>query len=366
MGGPSDRTLSSVCLIVVLVAIPAGGAFASPIPPAADQREVGLGLEGLDGTVQLAPFDPRSPDLARRAPELADGLWSGRTDDGVLVRVAETPNGTVGVAVARDGGSWLVQQDGVLVETSGLEAARPVRLADDVVRDHGPSSGSGSGQPADGALQILLDADPAYRDRYGSGWARMQLAVVALVGAPYEAQLGIPLEVVAQHVHDDGALPPSARCGEALSDVRAYWETRRPVTSSPWEAVHLFSGRADRWTGALGCAYPRELDTDRAYAVTGTWWGGVPQPLLDAVVAGHELGHNFGGEHGRAFPHPDGPLGSPDCVGSPTTWMDTCAATDMPVFSDAPAGIDRVLDDHDLLEDGGNVRVMQAYASDRV
>lgn len=126
--------MSSACLIVLLVAIPAGSAFASPVPLAGAHREVQLGLEWIRGTVRLPPppFDPRSPDLARRSPALADGLWSGWTDGGVLVRVAETPEGTVGVAVDAERGSWLVEEDVVLRDHLPDAVVRPEDLrADD-------------------------------------------------------------------------------------------------------------------------------------------------------------------------------------------------------------------------------------------
>jgi hypothetical protein len=230
-------------------------------------------LGDFSGTATLTPYDPRAPALAAERPAVASGLYTGEiAETGGLVRLilnpAWDPALALGLVQVGHDLRWVTVRDGAIVPAPERENAEAHGLIDNEAPADASPAVDLPVEPSagvDGKLQILLDGDYEFGQALGLRWDEYQLAQIALVSAIYEANLGIPIEVVQQHVHTtSSAIPDQIKCefhsGDGLIQFRDHWESRSPTTRDAREAAHLFSQKAryPHYSGSgflLGCAY---------------------------------------------------------------------------------------------------------------
>ncbi|HEX9636322.1 MAG TPA: M12 family metallo-peptidase [Acidobacteriota bacterium] len=142
-------------------------------------------------------------------------------------------------------------------------------------------------------LEIATEADFEFVQRYGgaaSANARI-LALLNLVEALYEDDLGLTLRVTAQHAWETPSNPLSSTSAEALLyQLQGYGNSSLGVAR---DTVHLFSGK-DLAGSVIGIAYvAATCQLNYAY--------GLSQDLsnlpFDAIVTAHEIGHNLSALH---------------------------------------------------------------------
>lgn len=328
--GPPNACPASGGIVVALAAVllAAGAAPASAGPEKPDAaRGLAVDLPGLEDRVVLTSADPRSPDARAKAPSAAEGLLAGRTiGANRLIHLADTPHGTLGVADTPTGPTWVTVDEGTIVPAEVETRALP-RVDDGSARAPAGPQVHGSPSPNDDAIQVFVDGDVPYwwdtRDR----WDEHQLAVFHLVDAIYRANVGIPVEVVGQHVWRPSEPRPvtakhfcAAPDGQPslLRQFRHHYEATNPTRDAKREAAQLLTGRVPaRYSG---CGYLRQLDTRGAYAVSETQIDDGPNPLYqDEILAAHELGHNANGRHFLSI-HVGcaGTIMAPACSSTPT------------------------------------------------
>lgn len=314
---------------------PAGGVAILP-PDTAERLESGgqipVDLGGPVGEVTMAlDRDPVLPDGVR--PVALDGDGSPRpvarpdvaTYSGQLL---EVPGSVVRIAVddrvrgyiLLPSGQmlWFEPSDGGTVEVvpvASLGSPAPVQEASldgDAMpgRREGPAdrpvdtTGAAEGVPLE--LRMAIEGDYWFWYHHSSpqedSWQDyMAIAVHFLEGITVsQLQTKVRVTWMGAWTEQDPYYTPEL-CGSEdtrITRFRDHWEQER--SDIPRDVAHLLTGLPG--TSSIGCAYTRELGTPLAYAVTN--WN----PLGDALftylklnVFSHEVGHNFGGLHGRSL-----------------------------------------------------------------
>lgn len=313
--------LASLCLMATGTLMPAG------ISERASPTEVTL--PGVEDTVALAPADPRTSTVAgANAP--IEGLYEGHLEGtGGLVHLVEADGVSVGLVETPTGLTWVTRTGGQLVPLTLEEPPLPAGTLMDTER-HPPNGtqtvppGGDEASPSDGTLQIMLDADRQFWADFHGYWEIRQLQIIHLVDAIYQANLGVQIEVVDQHVWTssiDYPLTSNQLCAgynDLLRQFRGYWEATDPTLGDVRETAHLFTTRDTEGT-VVGCAFIAALESPWAYGVSEVS-GSLTSPGLyrDVVLASHELGHNFDGRHGNS-------AGVVGCAGGTIMWPVLCA-----------------------------------------
>jgi hypothetical protein len=291
-------------------------------PQAAGRRKLSFNARGRNFDLDLTPNDLRS---ARYSAE--DSAAPGR-------RAGADPTiTTFKGSVAGEGGSQVrVLVDGAKVEgyfvTGGtrlfIENARKYtnQAADDeyVVYEKedslventflcGEASASaqlddalGSGLPpaaaaatASRVLELATDADYEFVTRLG-GAAQANteiLSILNMTDGVYQSELGLQVSVVFQHTWSTPDPFTPTDMSSILSSFGNYWNSNYPVSSTPRDDAHLFTGKAAAasaglaWVGTV-CRSPQV-----AYGISG-YVGWAPGKYL---VPTHEIGHNLGADH---------------------------------------------------------------------
>lgn len=345
---------------------------------------VDVRVAGLDATATLAPFDVRSSELAQSGPSPL-AAWTGVVDGtGGLVRLVRFDGLTQGVVQVSDDFRWVVLQDGVLVEPpAGLFAdLPPTRIDGELARpDAAAAAPPLAAAGEDGVLQMFVDGDLEYAKAVGARHAEHQLAVMTLLDAVYRVSLDVPIEVVGMHVWTSpppftGSITCTGGSEDLLRQFRDHYEASSPTESDVREVAHLMTRqpRAPHPSGGtlIGCGWIGALESPWAYGASWMGWLGLTTaaagtgPLAPALhshvlIVAHELGHNFGGEHHRAFPTPGSAVDVARCDGATIMYPYLCE--NAPVFS---RDNDGRLTGAGLLRDGGNVPHMKAHAAERI
>ncbi len=175
-------------------------------------------------------------------------------------------------------------------------------------------------------IQIGLLADAAYSARYGTLSVLTQQLLIRAnqVDGIFAEQLGVQIEVVEVigFEADPGAPadPFSQNDAEQLLDEVARYKSTSAMSSLG--LVHLFSGR-DLNANTVGIAYLSTICSTRN-SVSLTQASG--SATRDALIAAHEIGHNFGAPH-------DGEAGSA-CASTGNGFLMQPAVNGSEVFSD--------------------------------
>jgi molybdate transport system substrate-binding protein len=168
-------------------------------------------------------------------------------------------------------------------------------------------SGSGSlaanlpsGYPSVMQLDIGLIADHQFWQREGEESAPLLLSMANMIDGIYTEQLGVHIRVAELEVHREPSSALSATDPVQLLDQLGQYKAARPTLAGQGLA-HLFTGRTlgnHPTTGApvAGIAYLGALCETR-YGVAVTQAASNRALGSVALIAAHEIGHNFGAPH---------------------------------------------------------------------
>jgi molybdate transport system substrate-binding protein len=168
-------------------------------------------------------------------------------------------------------------------------------------------SGSGSiaanlpsGYPSIMQLDIGLIADHQFWQREGEESAPLLLSMANMIDGIYTEQLGVHIRVAELEVHREPSSALSATDPVQLLDQMGQYKAARPTLAGQGLA-HLFTGRTlgnHPTTGApvAGIAYLGALCEIR-HGVAVTQVASHHALGFAALIAAHEIGHNFGAPH---------------------------------------------------------------------
>lgn len=145
-------------------------------------------------------------------------------------------------------------------------------------------------------IEIATDADYALVNQLGgvseaNNWI---LSVINIIEGIFKAELGLMFSVTHQNawaVQDPYTPNNGGDLSPLLMSFQSYWNVNKPFASYPRDATHLFTGR---WQGA-GLAFVGAMCTMPSFAYGVSAYCG--SASIQALVTGHELGHNLGADH---------------------------------------------------------------------
>jgi len=157
----------------------------------------------------------------------------------------------------------------------------------------------GGGDPEYRVARIILACDIDYRNRYPSDWPARMASRLNDVCGRFESQVAVTFKLAwSPHAI------PSDHCqatnsSQLMNEFRTYMQTDAAVKDIVRDVSHLCTGKdldgstagkgsepgvgSSRW-GSLG---------DLAYSISEQWH----DDFMNMWVMGHELGHNFNGDH---------------------------------------------------------------------
>jgi len=177
--------------------------------------------------------------------------------------------------------------------------------------------------------KIILASDVEFRNRYPTDWIARMYSTINDLNAKYETQVGITFEVATT------VAIPSTECtatdANTLLNNFAGWMTRDPgIMNFPRNVSHLFTGKdldgntvGTSWEAGVGTrswwmSGTPPWDLDEAYSLSQQWGSSAGNLWL----IGHELGHNFNGDHNYR-----------DSVNGHPSWMSPTDNDAVAVFS---------------------------------
>ncbi|MEP6944924.1 MAG: FG-GAP-like repeat-containing protein [Acidobacteriota bacterium] len=144
-------------------------------------------------------------------------------------------------------------------------------------------------------FEIATEADQAMVTGMGGASAANTeiLSILNVIDGIYRSDLNVTIAVVYQHTWSTADPYNGAASDTLLMSFQDYWETNFPLSTTPRDTAHLFSGRSSVYGQGLSfvgtvCDYP-----SGAYGLSG-YVGWAPGKYL---LTAHELGHNLGGNH---------------------------------------------------------------------
>lgn len=146
-------------------------------------------------------------------------------------------------------------------------------------------------------LDIGAIGDFELFERFGSDEGATEAAILTrlnTVDGIYSEQLGVQISVEELEVfttEDDDPFTDELDAGELLDELSTY--RRDTAAQSSQGLTHLYTGR-DLEGSTVGIAFLDVLCRPLAGAGLSEGRAG---PMFDALVAAHEIGHNFGAEH---------------------------------------------------------------------
>ncbi len=119
------------------------------------------------------------------------------------------------------------------------------------------------------------------------------LSTLNMVEGMYERDLNISISVTYQHTWTTADLFDSTTSETLLKSFQNYWNANIPLSLHARDAAHLFTGKPN--VSGVGLAYIGVVCSrlDSAYGLSGRT---VSAPV-NALLTGHEMGHNLGGNH---------------------------------------------------------------------
>jgi hypothetical protein len=160
-------------------------------------------------------------------------------------------------------------------------------------------------------LELGLDADLEFFQRFGSGSAAEMIAIINQAEAFFAEQVGVRLKITSTNVATTSAGNPSAStdAGVLLDAYRVFVNTGLRFGSA--DAFHLFSGKSQLLrfgSPVVGLAFTSGIDNGQEFpgpvCVEPAFAHGLSQRINDsiqAIVTAHEIGHNLSARH------PEGP-----------------------------------------------------------
>ena len=144
-------------------------------------------------------------------------------------------------------------------------------------------------------IELATEADFEYVTALGGAGAANNeiLSILNMVEGMFEAELGLSISVVQQHTWSVADPFAGANIEAVMQNFRGYWNLNFPVSTTPRDATHLFSGKPN--VLGQGWAYVGVVcrSADFAYGVSGR----VDWAPAKFLLTAHELGHNVGANH---------------------------------------------------------------------
>lgn len=151
--------------------------------------------------------------------------------------------------------------------------------------------------------RIIMASDQNFRDTYGANWATQILVPLWDINVEYTNQVSIsflPTLIISV---------PSAYCTSTNSETltyqfRSYMMTFWPTGSYPRDLAHLSTGK---WLDGGGLGSSFEPGVNAARWMGSSWdydygmsYEGSIYADQNKIILGHEIGHNFNGDHSYA------------------------------------------------------------------
>jgi Metallo-peptidase family M12B Reprolysin-like/Reprolysin family propeptide/FG-GAP-like repeat/FG-GAP repeat len=147
-------------------------------------------------------------------------------------------------------------------------------------------------------IEIATEADLEYVNATGNSAATNAdiLNTINMVEGVYEDELGITFSVVYQHTWATADPFTGTGVDSLLRSFQAYWNTNNPVTQTPRDTVHLWTGKS--YAQAQGYAFIDVVcnHPESAYGLSGK----LEWTPAKYEISAHEIGHNLGAVHVEA------------------------------------------------------------------
>jgi hypothetical protein len=241
----------------------------------------------VDGTGQSGDYAIYSAEDIQSSPiDLSADVLTPPTDAVNLLGQAWANSSSTGIAIPS-------------IEVA--EAAAPsdlvpaVALGSSESKTNKTCSGSGSDDPDYTLVRILLACDVDFRNRYPGDWASRMLSRMADIDARWESQVTISFDVAQIYAVPAGVCP-STNAATLLDQFRTHIMTADATRNTPREVSHLFTGK-DLDGDTIGTSWEpgssKWLGTDWSYSLSEQFH----DSFENTWIMGHELGHNFNGDH---------------------------------------------------------------------
>ena len=148
---------------------------------------------------------------------------------------------------------------------------------------------------SNGTLELATEADYEFVTKLG-GAAQANteiLSILNMTDGVYQSELGLSVSVVFQHTWSTPDSFTPTDMSSILGSFGDYWNTNFPVSRTPRDAAHLFTGKSAAasaglaWVGTI-CRSPMY-----SYGLSG-YVGWAPGKYM---IPTHEIGHNLGANH---------------------------------------------------------------------
>ncbi|HSG58415.1 MAG TPA: M12 family metallo-peptidase [Woeseiaceae bacterium] len=268
-------------------------------------------MDGGQGFGDAIPYRGRLPGVqgSWAAVTIRNGMPVGLVFDGEALFALEVP----GDALVDTNSPIAYRLADVTVAPGAMSCATGAAAASGSAMFKAVVSGLDAGiAQAPGAVsEITIGAigDGPFTSDKGATAAADIVARLNIVDVIFSEQLGVQVRVPVIDIFDstDDPFTSTGDPGQLLDEVRNY---RFDTASQRSQGLtHLYTGRNLDGT-TVGIAYQRALCNSRFGAGLSEGRG---SPNFDALVAAHEIGHNFGAPH-------DGEAGSP-CESQTGDWL---------------------------------------------
>lgn len=145
------------------------------------------------------------------------------------------------------------------------------------------------------AVDLTTDADFEYVNTLGGPIPANSeiLSILNMIEPVYENQLGITFTITFQHTWSTADPFTGANDDLFVRNLAAWWEQNFPRSQNPRDAMHLFTGDADKQGRGYSFIGVICQNPSLAYGYSGYVNFSPGKFLLTA----HEIGHKFGGNH---------------------------------------------------------------------
>ena len=261
-----------------------------------------------------------NPRLATQARQLGQGVqaWRGWLPDtrGSWARIVTSPQGAAGLiwdghslygiesandSLATSEENVIFRLDDVYVEPGTLGCGAAAVNAEQayalMVEELTPLAATGASMN----LNIGAVADFEFSEAFGANAETALLTRFNNIDGIYSEQLGIQISVAEIDIFTAEEDPFTSTDSEALLEELAIYRGDTS-TQDAQGLTHLFTGR-DLDGSTVGIAYVGALCATRnPFDPLGRSFGsglseGLRGPVLDSLIAAHEIGHNFGAPH---------------------------------------------------------------------